>query len=111
MGLLVLARMRDQSIEIGSHDTTLLALTEAEVAAIEVAASLVAEFAPGAEPPHEATLVALVNRLKSVAMGPAEVIVVDIRGEKVRLGTLADKSIPVHRKEVAEQIRRESKAA
>ncbi len=37
-----------------------------------------------------------------------EVTVVDIRGDKVRLGITAPKSISVHRKEVYDAIRREN---
>ena len=40
-----------------------------------------------------------------------EVTVVDIRGDKVRLGITAPKAIAVHRKEVYEAIKRENKAA
>jgi carbon storage regulator len=40
-----------------------------------------------------------------------EITVVDIRGDKVRLGINAPKSVPVHRKEVYEAIRRENQAA
>ena len=40
-----------------------------------------------------------------------EVTVVDIRGDKVRLGINAPKSISVHRKEVYDAIRRENRAA
>lgn len=40
-----------------------------------------------------------------------EITVVDIRGEKVRLGITAPSHISVHRKEVYEAIKRESKAA
>lgn len=36
------------------------------------------------------------------------IFVVDIRGDKVRLGIEANKEIPVHRQEVHEAIRRES---
>ena len=35
------------------------------------------------------------------------ITVVDIRGDKVRLGIEAPKSVPVHRKEVYEAIQRE----
>ena len=35
-----------------------------------------------------------------------EVIVVDIRGDKVRLGITAPKSVPVHRREVYERKKR-----
>jgi carbon storage regulator len=40
-----------------------------------------------------------------------QVTVVDIRGEKVRLGITAPPHIPVHRKEVYEAIKRENQAA
>ena len=40
-----------------------------------------------------------------------EITVVDIRGDKVRLGIKAPPHIPVHRKEVYEAIKRENKAA
>lgn len=40
-----------------------------------------------------------------------EVTVVDIRGDKVRLGINAPKQIEVHRKEVYDAIRRERRAA
>lgn len=37
-----------------------------------------------------------------------EITVVDIRGDKVRLGIAAPASVPVHRKEVYEAIKREN---
>ena len=40
-----------------------------------------------------------------------EITVVDIRGEKVRLGISAPPHISVHRKEIYEAIKRESEAA
>jgi len=40
-----------------------------------------------------------------------EVTVVDIRGDKVRLGINAPKTVSVHRKEIYDAIRRENKAA
>ena len=40
-----------------------------------------------------------------------EITVVDIRGDKVRLGINAPSEIPVHRKEVYEAIKRENRAA
>jgi carbon storage regulator len=39
-----------------------------------------------------------------------EITVVDIRGEKVRLGINAPPHVPVHRKEVYEAIKREKQA-
>jgi len=35
------------------------------------------------------------------------IVVVEIRGDKVRLGVEAPKEVPVHRREVLEAIRRE----
>ncbi len=40
-----------------------------------------------------------------------EITVVDIRGDKVRLGITAPSQVPVHRKEVYEAIKRENRAA
>ena len=40
-----------------------------------------------------------------------EITVVDIRGEKVRLGINAPPHVPVHRKEVYDAIRREKQAS
>ncbi len=40
-----------------------------------------------------------------------EITIVDIRGDKVRLGITAPTQIPVHRKEVYEAIKRENRAA
>lgn len=40
-----------------------------------------------------------------------EITIVDIRGEKVRLGINAPAHVPVHRKEVYEAIKREKLAA
>jgi carbon storage regulator len=40
-----------------------------------------------------------------------EITVVDIRGDKVRLGITAPNTVPVHRKEVYEAIQRENREA
>ncbi len=40
-----------------------------------------------------------------------QVAIVDIRGDKVRLGLTAPKDIAIHRKEVADAIKREQRAA
>jgi carbon storage regulator len=40
-----------------------------------------------------------------------EITIVDIRGDKVRLGINAPKHVAVHRKEVYEEIQRENKCA
>ena len=45
---------------------------------------------------------------ESIMIGDdVEVTIVDIRGDKVRLGITAPKAIPVHRREVYEAIQRE----
>ena len=40
-----------------------------------------------------------------------EIVIVDIRGDKVRLGITAPPTIPVHRKEVYDAIQRENRQA
>ena len=40
-----------------------------------------------------------------------EITIVDIRGDKVRIGITAPTEIPVHRKEVYDAIKRENRAA
>jgi len=40
-----------------------------------------------------------------------EITIVDVRGDKVRLGITAPKSIPVHRREIYDAIQREKAAA
>jgi carbon storage regulator len=45
---------------------------------------------------------------ESIMIGDdVEVIIVDVRGDKVRLGITAPRNIPVHRREVYEAIKRE----
>ena len=52
------------------------------------------------------------QRDESIKIGDdIEITIVDIRGEKVRLGISAPPHIPVHRKEVYEAIQRENEAA
>ncbi|GIW96688.1 MAG: carbon storage regulator [Pirellulaceae bacterium] len=52
------------------------------------------------------------HRDESIMIGDDVVItVVDIRGDKVRLGIEAPQSIPVHRQEVYEAIKRENQKA
>ena len=52
------------------------------------------------------------HRDESIMIGDDVVVtIVDIRGDKVRLGIDAPTSIPVHRQEVYEAIQRENKQA
>ena len=47
---------------------------------------------------------------ESIIIGDdVEIIIVDVRGDKVRLGITAPKKISVHRKEVYEAIQREKR--
>lgn len=48
---------------------------------------------------------------ESIMVGDdVEITIVDVRGDKVRLGITAPKAIAVHRKEVYETIQREKEA-
>lgn len=48
------------------------------------------------------------NRDESIMIGDeVEIVIVDVRGDKVRLGITAPRTIAVHRKEVWEAIQRE----
>ncbi|MEX0745011.1 MAG: carbon storage regulator CsrA [Phycisphaeraceae bacterium] len=52
------------------------------------------------------------QRDETIMIGDAvEITIVDIRGDKVRLGITAPREIQVHRKEVYEAIRAENTAA
>lgn len=52
------------------------------------------------------------QRDESIMIGDdVEVTIVDVRGDKVRLGITAPKEIPVHRREVYEAIQREKREA
>ncbi len=52
------------------------------------------------------------HRDESIMIGDDVVVtIVDIRGDKVRLGIEAPAAIPVHRQEVYEAIQRENRAA
>ncbi len=52
------------------------------------------------------------QRDESIMIGDnIQITVVDIRGDKVRLGIVAPTEIPVHRKEVYEAIQRENRKA
>ncbi|REJ66870.1 MAG: carbon storage regulator [Planctomycetota bacterium] len=52
------------------------------------------------------------NRDESIMIGDNIVVtIVDVRGDKVRLGVEAPREVPVHREEVHEAIARENRAA
>jgi len=49
---------------------------------------------------------------QSIVIGDEiEVVVLEVRGEQVRLGIRAPKNVSVHRKEIYEQIQEENKGA
>ena len=48
------------------------------------------------------------QRDESIVIGDdIEIVIVDVRGDKVRLGITAPKHIPVHRREIYDAIQRE----
>lgn len=48
------------------------------------------------------------QRDESIMIGDdVEIIIVDVRGDKVRLGIIAPRSIPIHRREIYDAIQRE----
>ena len=52
------------------------------------------------------------QRDESIMVGDnVQITIVDIRGDKVRLGIVAPTEIPVHRKEVYDAIQRENRKA
>ena len=52
------------------------------------------------------------QRDESIMIGDdVEIIIVDVRGDKVRLGITAPKNIPVHRREIYDAIQREKREA
>lgn len=50
------------------------------------------------------------NEFIEIDDGKIRIVVVEIRGDKVRLGIDAPKEVVVHRREVAEAIRREERS-
>src|SRR5947209_15155975 len=76
------------------------------------AASATAAAGPCLQEGARAMLVLSRQRDETIMIGDdIEITVVDIRGDKVRLGINAPKEVMVHRKEVYEAIRRENRAA
>ena len=47
------------------------------------------------------------QQYEAIRIGDVEVVVVEIRGDKVRLGVTAPKEVPVHRREIWEAIERQ----
>jgi carbon storage regulator len=63
---------------------------------------------PSAQPTKESTMLVLSRKKNEsiVINDDITIVVVEIRGDKVRLGVEAPKEVPVHRNEVYEAIRR-----
>ena len=52
------------------------------------------------------------KKSESIMIGDqVEVIVLGVQGEQVKLGIIAPKSVPIHRKEIYEQIQNENREA
>jgi carbon storage regulator len=52
------------------------------------------------------------QRDESIMIGDnVEITIVDVRGDKVRLGITAPREVPVHRREIYDTIQREKAAA
>jgi carbon storage regulator len=74
--------------------------------------SLLRAPAPCLFPPSPSMLVLSRQRDESIIIGDNIVItVVDVRGDKVRLGIDAPREVSVHRREIYEAIQRENKQA
>ena len=94
--MLVLSRLRDESIEIGSRTHALVPLAPDE---LEVLSRLASETQGR---------MGLAERLAAAVVGPVVVTVVAVRGDKVRIGFDAPRALDVHRTEVRDAIDRES---
>jgi carbon storage regulator len=107
--MLVLSRERGESIMVDGPDGSCLC-TVLEVRGEEV--TLLINHTPPNAPGALDSWTAKLVRESAVKVGSAaEITVVDIRAEKVRLGFLASKSASVHRLEVWEAIKRENRRA
>jgi sRNA-binding carbon storage regulator CsrA len=93
--MLVISRQRDEHVEIGARDQIIIALTKTQLAALQALAksqnqSLLANRA-------------LFDHLQAARPGPVKVMVVDIMGDKTRLGIDAPRSMEIYRSEVADE--------
>jgi carbon storage regulator len=72
----------------------------------------ISEYSKDRQQKELAMLVLSRQRDESIMIGDdVEIIIVDVRGDKVRLGITAPKSIPVHRREIYDAIQREKNEA
>jgi len=107
---------RIDCVAIGVQYVEAVAVRYADPSAVEPDASLSAEQgdqAASAWPRKEPRMLVLSRqRDQTIMIGDdIEITVVDIRGDKVRLGINAPPEIPVHRKEVYDAIKRENREA
>lgn len=98
MGMLVVSRFKDESVQLGGEHTLPRMLTEQEYEALLIAGV-------GMTP-----LSTAVRKVIDLLMAPVHVTVLDIRGDKVRLGVTAAKALPVDREEIADSKRWEREA-
>src|SRR3954471_20819169 len=107
--MLVLSRQRGESIMVEGPDGSCL-LTVLQVRGEEVAL-LISHSPPNRAGALDSWTAKLVRDSTVKVGATAEVTVVDIRGEKTRFGIVASKSASVHRLEVYEAIKRETRGA
>ena len=111
--MLVLARQRDESVLLGGKDTAFVKISPETEQIIERFKAWQAKGVSIEEEQEEifSIVVAISTALASAERGPIDMSVVDIRGDKVRLGFNAPRSVSVHRKEIYDAICRENCAA
>jgi carbon storage regulator len=103
--MLVLSRMKDESVMIGHH--LLVTVSELDVARVEL---LVSRKTRGGRMSFFTEIARTWLDLDaSIPLGEGiSCLVVDVRGDKVRLGFTYPKEISLHRKEVYDALNREN---
>ncbi len=106
--MLVLSRMRDQVTMIGDEiRVTVLDIQPWRTVMLIEAPNDLLPHDPDRDPPHRAIL--SFQRGEGLRLGRhIEFQLVDIRGDKVRMGFNTPPAVPVRRKEVYDAIRREN---
>ena len=120
--MLVLSRQRDEAILVGDEQTAFVQVMKGEeellkaVLACKDLSELVVllqkklkDAKPEDRTRHFDMVKAFIGKVVSAPRGPAEIMIVDIRGDKTRLGVTLNAHVPVHRKEVYEQLQREAR--
>jgi carbon storage regulator len=95
--MLVLSRQRDESIVVGDDRTVMAQLSPLEEQKLREC--------------QDAGLTDLFKRLLQTLGQPTECCVVDIRGDKVRLGINAPRNVPLNRREVYVAKKRDAERA